>query len=107
MNQTKDIGNLCTDCHRDTSFGSGLFVNRIPSGTETEVGYLCPECQQHECDRCNELIGCDEDIYLEETFERVHEECAREKELVELRRLKEEEDYESAKFWGEVEEDQS
>ena len=32
---------------------------------------------------------------------------ATEKELVELRRLKEEEDYESAKFWGEVEEDQS
>jgi hypothetical protein len=84
MNKTKDIGNLCTECHRDTSFGSGLYVNRIPSGTETEVGYLCPECQQIECDRCDELIGCDEDIYLEATYEWVHEECASEKELKEV-----------------------
>ena len=84
MNKTKDIVNLCTECHRDTSFGSGLYVNRIPSGTETEDGYLCPECQQIECDRCDELIGCDEDIYLEATYEWVHEECASEKELKEV-----------------------
>ena len=52
-NKMKDIGNLCTDCRRDTSFGSGLFVNRIPCMTEDEVGYLCPECQMFDCDRCN------------------------------------------------------
>lgn len=30
----------CIECHRDTSFGSGLFVNRIPA----DGGYICPEC---------------------------------------------------------------
>ena len=32
-----DIGNLCTHCSRDTSFGSGLFVDRIPSSTDGRV----------------------------------------------------------------------
>ena len=67
---TVDIGDLCTHCGRDTSFGSVdhngeqllLFVNRIPSGAdgklmlsniESEIdgvdvtvdGYLCIDCQ--------------------------------------------------------------
>ena len=70
-----DIGNLCTHCGRDTSFGSVdengekllLFVNRIPSDTDgtltlqdgtisVEVeGYMCPDCQCDECDDCGEL----------------------------------------------------
>lgn len=56
---TLDIGDGCTDCGRDTRPGSGLFVNRIPSGTEHDgceiVGYLCADCQSVECDRCGEL----------------------------------------------------
>ena len=48
MTEIIDIGNLCTHCHNDTSFGSGRFVNRIPSETETESGYMCPECQPSE-----------------------------------------------------------
>ena len=48
MTEIIDIGNLCTHCHKDTSFGSGRFVNRIPSETETESGYMCPECQPSE-----------------------------------------------------------
>lgn len=56
---TLDIGDGCTDCGRDTRAGSGLFVNRIPSGTEHDgceiVGYLCADCQAVECDRCGEL----------------------------------------------------
>ena len=75
-----DIGNLCTHCHRDTSFGSGLFVNRIPSSTETEDGYMCPDCQMYECDRCDELIGVDDDFWLEETYERSHYECLTQQE---------------------------
>ena len=55
---TIDIGNECTECRRDTSFGSGLFVNRIPSGTDEFEGYLCPECQLTECDKCGELGDC-------------------------------------------------
>lgn len=49
-----DIGDLCTHCGRDTSFqsGNGLFVNRIPSETDTKSGYMCPDCQQVECDQC-------------------------------------------------------
>jgi hypothetical protein len=54
-----DIGNLCTHCGKDTSFGTGMFVNRVPSGAEgrlildggddvtmdvTLEGYMCPEC---------------------------------------------------------------
>ena len=50
---SKDIGNLCVHCRRDTSFGSGLFVNRYPvfgldannDGAE-EDGYCCDECEQ-------------------------------------------------------------
>ena len=59
-----DIGDRCTHCGRDTSFGSGnlLFVNRIPSETDAVLvlsgcdediefninveGYMCPECQE-------------------------------------------------------------
>ena len=57
-----DIGDLCTHCGQDTSFGTGLFVNRIPSGADARMvldggpddvyldvmleGYLCPECQK-------------------------------------------------------------
>ena len=62
-----DIGDLCTHCGRDTSFGSGLFVDRIPSSGNGELylaektilrmdvdveGYMCHECQRVECDQC-------------------------------------------------------
>lgn len=50
-----NIGNLCTQCNQDTSFGSGKFVNRIPSETDTHSGYMCATCQQTECDRCGKL----------------------------------------------------
>ena len=43
-------GNECVDCQRDTSFGSGLYVNRIPA----DDGYLCPECQEIECEACGD-----------------------------------------------------
>ena len=87
METIKNIGDLCTSCHRDTSFGSGLFVNRIPSGTNTEDGYLCPDCQMYDCDRCDKPIGCDQDIYLESVCERVHEECATKHELTEQEKI--------------------
>lgn len=56
---TLDIGDRCTHCGRDTGAGSGLFVDRIPSGASAESaefwledwervdyldGYLCREC---------------------------------------------------------------
>ena len=55
MTRVIDIGDLCTHCGQDTSFGSGLFVNRIPSSTDTENGYMCADCQSVECDQCGKL----------------------------------------------------
>ena len=53
---TIDIGNKCIICFKDTSFGSGRFVNRIPADNEEYDGYQCPECQLINCDECNEEI---------------------------------------------------
>lgn len=59
MSAPLDFGDFCTHCGEDTSFGSGRFVNRIPSDTTVEIvlqnsphsldaevtGYMCAECQ--------------------------------------------------------------
>ena len=50
-----NINDLCTSCHEDTSMGSGRFVNRIPSESDTEEGYMCAECQSSPCHKCQEL----------------------------------------------------
>ena len=87
-----DVGNNCIHCGRDTSFGSGLFVNRIPADDGEKDGYACPECMAMPCCRCDELIPMDEDItsdqcgydqYFQDGAWRVHEECltAEEKRL--------------------------
>ena len=87
-----DIGDKCVECLRSTSFGSGLFVNRMPADNDNYIGWLCPECNFHECDRCNQNIYDDEDctpydIYLDheptafsDGAYRVHYECLTEKE---------------------------
>ena len=43
--EAKDIGNKCVYCLKDTSFGSGRFVNRIPTTTDELDGYSCYPCQ--------------------------------------------------------------
>jgi len=53
-NDLIDIGNNCTHCGEDTSFGSGRFVNRIPSTTDTQEGYMCPDCLAVGCAGCGE-----------------------------------------------------
>jgi hypothetical protein len=53
MSNQKDIGDKCISCFKDTSFGSGLFVNRIPALGDLYDGYLCPDCQMVECRRCD------------------------------------------------------
>ena len=85
-----DIGDKCVECLRSTSFGTGLFVNRIPADNDNYIGWLCPECNFWECDRCNEKIYCDEDITARDVYGeakdfsdgayRVHEECLTKKE---------------------------
>jgi hypothetical protein len=92
------------ECLRDTSFGTGLFVNRIPADRDVEDeqgnwlgqrdGWLCAECNTHECDRCGEPIPCDEDITAYDVYQknvdfsdgayRVHEECLTEAESLRL-----------------------
>ena len=53
----KDIGDLCTHCFRDTSFGSGLYINRIGSETEDYSGYMCIECRMEDCERCGARVA--------------------------------------------------
>ena len=50
--------NCCTECGRSVEFGSGWYVNRVPS----DDGYMCAECASLECDRCDQTIPLDEDI---------------------------------------------
>ena len=85
-----DIGDKCVECLRPTSFGTGLFVNRIPADNDEYIGWLCPECNFWECDRCDEKIYCDEDITAYDVFDenknfsdgayRVHYDCLTEEE---------------------------
>lgn len=65
-----NIGDMCTGCGRDTGPGSGLFVNRIPSGAEWDVGggfftesfavnvngWMCADCQAIPCVSCGEHV---------------------------------------------------
>ena len=116
-----DIGDYCVDCLQSTAFGTGRFVNRIPADRDVEDkegnylgvrdGWLCPECNFWECDRCDEKIYCDEDItadmvYGDDTKRefsdgayRVHEECLtkEEKEKFDEVCKEEESDYEKYK----------
>ena len=62
MSELIDIGDHCTHCGMDTSPGTGLFVNRIPSMTETKDGYLCPDCLAIDCDRCGKPIEADTEV---------------------------------------------
>jgi hypothetical protein len=103
---TGNIGSFCVECLQSTAFGTGRFVNRISAdrdvyNEEGEVigrrdGWLCPECNFTECDRCDEKIYCNEDITPYIVYEdgreefsdgayRVHEECLtkEEKEIME------------------------
>ena len=87
-----DIGDKCIECMRSTVFGSGLFVNRLPADNDKYIGYLCPECNWHECDRCNEKIYLDEDCTPYDVYDsleptefsdgsyRVHYDCLTEEE---------------------------
>ena len=51
---SKDIGSKCIKCFKDTSIGSGLFVNRIPASDDDYDGYICIECQYIEEDIIDE-----------------------------------------------------
>jgi len=57
-----DIGDQCTACGESTAFGSGRYVNRVPSGTEFFNGYMCAECMEPDeedmciCESCE---GCE------------------------------------------------
>ena len=66
-----DIGDKCVECLRSTSFGTGLFVNRIPADNDEYISWLCPECNWYECDRCDEKIYCDEDCTPYDVYDSV------------------------------------
>jgi len=51
-----DVGNLCVYCDRDTYWGSGRFVNRIPADDGERIGWMCAECQFPElCFFCEDV----------------------------------------------------
>jgi len=58
--KVKDIGNECVHCRKDTSFGSGLFVDRYPAeilDEENDIildGYCCNVCEQKYIDSLDE-----------------------------------------------------
>ena len=62
--QVRDL-EPCVWCLEPTFYGSGRFVNRIPSGVEMlgqpREGYSCAACMARECDHCDEMIPMDED----------------------------------------------
>ena len=73
-----DIGNRCVYCDRDTSPGSGRFINRIPADgylhgdmeahPQLRDGYMCYDCQcedGYECDVCLAVIPPDEDVVMQ------------------------------------------
>ena len=85
--QQIDIGETCIECKKSVKWGTGLYVNRLPADNDKYIGYLCAECNFHECDRCNEKIYCDEDCTPYDVYQdhepsefkdgayRVHYEC--------------------------------
>jgi len=93
MSNTYDAGDLCVYCGKDTSWGSGRFVNRLAAGADIESavwlepteregfdfidGFACAECMEQECARCGKGIALDEDydVWEENWLERVHYEC--------------------------------
>jgi hypothetical protein len=70
-----DIGELCTECHQSTAWGSGRFVNRIPSDNGFEQGWMCEECQMLECNRCGDSTLDYWYVDNGEAVETVCEEC--------------------------------
>ena len=104
---TGNIGDYCVDCLQSTVFGTGKFVNRLPCDRDVydgdkyignREGWLCIDCNWHECDRCDEKIYCDEDCTPYDVYGdhepsefsdgayRVHYDCLtkEEKELMEV-----------------------
>ena len=59
------MSNICLWCRKDTSLGTGLFVNRIPAWLDDEEGYKCIECEIETIKECffqrgyiNSIIKC-------------------------------------------------
>jgi hypothetical protein len=54
------LGNDCVHCRKDTSFGSGRYVNRYPAEIYSEEedavleGYCCDVCEQEYIDSLDE-----------------------------------------------------
>jgi hypothetical protein len=80
----------CDSCGDSTAFGSGKFVNRLPS----DDGWRCADCLAIECDRCGKDIYLDEDYtgwMLHEDWDEfpdgsthIHYECLTKDDLIML-----------------------
>jgi len=78
---TKTVKDPCIWCGESTAFGSGRFVNRIPSDRDDEEatldGWACAECAGYECDECGEQIYVDEEIRVDhlDQYGNYHVDC--------------------------------
>jgi|10_taG_2_1085330.scaffolds.fasta_scaffold00041_74 hypothetical protein len=64
-NEPVDFGNDCVHCGQCTSFGGGLFVNRIPFGSDKKEGYVCEPCQEGGADELREEVRVLEGYIME------------------------------------------
>jgi len=61
--KTIDLGDGCVHCKRDTGFGTGLFVNRVPADHQEDAdspmykGYICPDCLELDNDDTDSNIA--------------------------------------------------
>ena len=63
--QPFDPANLCRECGKDTSPGSGLWVNRFVSAD----GALCSDCMYPDkCFMCEEKPPMDDEIMCEDCY---------------------------------------
>jgi len=63
---TFDPANLCRECNKDTSPGSGLWVNRFISAD----GALCAECMYPDkCFMCEAKPPMDAEIVCEDCYD--------------------------------------
>lgn len=65
--KTVDVGDDCVECGKSTSFGSGLFVNRVPADNGHKSGYMCAECLCPEkCFGCDVVPPIEDEMFCKE-----------------------------------------
>ena len=73
-----NVGEHCIYCNQSVAWGSGLYVNRIPSDYGEKTGFACSTCLLMECDVCGELssdIGSSDMTSFKDVADVVCDDC--------------------------------